>query len=580
MDSVDILLVPFPREYSYGYNYDYFLENVVSRIVAKYGAFRKLKISSFHDMNDYLDDNDNLKQKQDSNISDKFDLNCDVQQIKEKLINMISNAQNECSLVLDFVSMLVSSVKPALGNSSMSTFLKERIPVGSFGTESVRGDIFSEDFVVSKGWKLQALSKVTSDLLDASVKIDKEITLEAKFWDQVNILRQNGWNLMHSRVGQDKNFVINYGIMDVSRIFGRGFAILKRGIDGDVKFDGVDMFETFKITRLRFSENDVIKGEVVWDNSSFSEFFDKNTQILSQRRDSFFEEELLEEIIKEINFFDDLNAVILDNGISVEIMESKRVLLLDIVDASTKTNKFNQEYDVLCEIVLLALHLFFSYYESQKLKWVDSFPFLSKIQNKKQTRILFPIVSQLSHYFILDEISKELKNCVDVILAEGWTVDYKIKKYVDTDFGISEDSIIESIVNGSRSVIEMYLPGSSQIIIDIHTVDYKTSFEIDFHNIRINGVTTSKTVCGSILETLECIIWSINKDFVNVLQEAVTPNWEIKNGELVNINNTMKIKMEVFIQRNEDGMWKIFLYKNGTFVHIQDKISDVLNKIL
>ncbi|QSL66356.1 hypothetical protein MERGE_000734 [Pneumocystis wakefieldiae] len=505
MDSVDVLLVPFPREYSYGYNYDYFLENVVSRIVARYGAFRKLKISSFLDMKDDFDDNDDLKQEQDFNFSNI----------------------NECSLVLDFVSLLVSSVKPALGNSSMSTFLKERIPVGSFGTERVKGDIFSENFVVSKGWKLQALSK---KLL---------------------------WKL-------------------ISRIFGRGFAILKRNVDGDIKFDGVDMFETSKITRLRFLENNVIKGEAVWDNSSFSEFFDKNTQILSQRRDSFFEEELLE----EINFFDDLNAVILDNGISVEIMEPKRLLLFDIVDASTKVNEFNKEYDVLCEIVLLALHLFFSYYECEKLKWVDNFPFPSKIQNKKQTRILFPVISQLSHYFILDEISKELKNCIDVILAEGWTVVYKIKKYVDTDFGISEDSIIQSIINGSRSVIEMYLPGSSQIVIDIHTVDYKTFFEVDFHNIRINGLTTNKTVCGSILETLECIIWSINKDFVNVLQETVTPNWEIENGELVNINNAMKIKIEVFIQRNKDGIWKLFLCKNGIFVDIQDKISDVLNKIL
>lgn len=581
MDSVDVLLAPFLREYSYGYNYDYFLENTISRIVTRYGAFRNLEASFFLDKKERTNDEGDLNNDQGSNVSDVLiDLKYDVQQVREKLINMISNAQNECSLILDFVSLLVSSVNPTLGNSSMSTFLRERIPPGSFGIERTKEEVPEEDLIVSKGWKLQALSKATSDLLDASIRIDKETILEAKFWEQVNVLRQHGWNLMHSRIGHLKSFTVNYGI-DVPRVFGKGFAVLKRSIDGDVKFDGIDMSETFKITRLRFVENNITKGEVIWDNSSFFRSFDKNTQFLSRSRDSFFEEELLEEIINEVNFFDDLNAVIIDNGVSVEVLGSNRVLLFDIVDSSTKIKELNGEYDILCEAILSMLHLFFSYYESQKLKWSDNLPFLSKTQDKKQSRVLLPVISQLSHYFILNEISKELDNCTNIILSEGWFVNYRIKKYVDMDFGTSEDSIIQTIVNGARSIIEIYLSGSSQVIMNIQTLNYKTIFEIDFHDSGINGFVSRKTVCGSILETLECLIWSINKDFVNVLQVMGAPNWKIKNGELVNINNTKRLKIDISAHRSEDGTWNVFLYKNGMLVDKQDsKVSDIINKML
>lgn len=44
-------------------------------------------------MKDDFDDNDDLKQEQDFNFSNIVDLKCDVQQIKEKLINMISYAK-------------------------------------------------------------------------------------------------------------------------------------------------------------------------------------------------------------------------------------------------------------------------------------------------------------------------------------------------------------------------------------------------------------------------------------------------------------------------------------------------------
>ncbi|KAG4305883.1 hypothetical protein PORY_000793 [Pneumocystis oryctolagi] len=563
------------------YIYDSLLENIVSKIVTRYGAFRKLEASSFFNIDEDSSVNgDDSENNQNSNVFNvSSDLKYDVQQAREKLITMISNAQNECSLILDFVSLLVSSVKPTLGNS-MSTFLKERIPVGSLGIERVKGDIFQEDRVVSSGWKIQALSKAASDLLDASVRIDKEMSLETKFWDHVNILKQNGWNLVHSRANRSKNLVVNYGIMDVSRILGKGFAILKRNVDGGIKFDGIDTNEIFKTMRLRFFESDIVKGEAIWDNSSFLELFDKNVQILSRRRDSFFEEELLEEIMKEVNYFDDLNAIVIDHGVSVEILGSKRMLLIDIVDSSVEIKEFNGEYDILCEAILLALHLFFSYYESQKLKWTDDLPFLSKTQSKKQSRILFPILSQLSHYFVFNDIFKELDNCVKVISAEGWFISYKIRKYVGMDFGVSEDSIIQAIVDGAESIIEIHLPGSSQIVINMQTIDCKTSFAIDFRDSGINGCMMSKTSCRSIFEVLECVIWSINRDFMNVLQEIVAPEWVVKNGELLNINSGERLKIEIFIQRNDDGIWKVVLYKNGVFVCVEnDKISDVICKI-
>ncbi|GME74064.1 unnamed protein product [[Candida] boidinii] len=60
-------------------------------------------------------------------------------QQKEAAIDSIHSALNESSLSLDFVSLLLSSVRPTIGSTSMSPHLKQHVKVGSLSSDRVHG---------------------------------------------------------------------------------------------------------------------------------------------------------------------------------------------------------------------------------------------------------------------------------------------------------------------------------------------------------------------------------------------------------------------------------------------------------
>lgn len=133
---------------------------------------------------------------------------------RQKLRFLIEVAQGESALSQDFVSLLMSGLKPASGTTSMSPYLKANVPTGSLNADSSQPISNEDDPFVSAGWKLVSLENAASDLKTAAQRLDLETSKEVSYWKSVLSIASNGEVLFKLRKGDTRDLSIKYGFAD------------------------------------------------------------------------------------------------------------------------------------------------------------------------------------------------------------------------------------------------------------------------------------------------------------------------------------------------------------------------------
>ena len=92
------------------------------------------------------------------------------------------------------------------------------MPLGSLGTE--RNQVVQpspakkkDDNLTVLGWKLQALNNTADSLLSTAARLGSEMDKEAKYWEQVLAVKEQGWSL--SRLPREKHTLgVRYGFAE------------------------------------------------------------------------------------------------------------------------------------------------------------------------------------------------------------------------------------------------------------------------------------------------------------------------------------------------------------------------------
>ena len=136
-------------------------------------------------------------------------------------------AQMECGNALEFVSLLLSKHTPVQAQLTMSSFLKQHVPVGSLGAEVMQTPQVSDeekrdDELISIGWKMQSLNNTADSLLMSATRLEQEMDLEAKYWEQVLAIKEEGWSLC--RLPREKHtLAVRYGFAEGNQTARRHF---------------------------------------------------------------------------------------------------------------------------------------------------------------------------------------------------------------------------------------------------------------------------------------------------------------------------------------------------------------------
>jgi mediator of RNA polymerase II transcription subunit 17 len=101
---------------------------------------------------------------------------------------------------LDFVSLLLSKDTPVQASLSISPDLRELVGMGTLGADKLYAprttDVQKQDNKqIAKGWKSQSLNKTVDSILASASRLEKEIELETRYWQQVLAVSDNGWSI-------------------------------------------------------------------------------------------------------------------------------------------------------------------------------------------------------------------------------------------------------------------------------------------------------------------------------------------------------------------------------------------------
>ena len=133
-------------------------------------------------------------------------------------MKVCSQAQGECSIALECVSLLISMTSPAAAQTTISPYLKQNVPLGSIGGETVQTpqkleiDKYTES-LVTLGWRTESLNGVADSILKSASKLEDEIGKETRYWEEVLRVKDKGWSL-HRSPREKHTLGVRYGFAE------------------------------------------------------------------------------------------------------------------------------------------------------------------------------------------------------------------------------------------------------------------------------------------------------------------------------------------------------------------------------
>lgn len=439
---------------------------------------------------------------------------------KNEVLKHIGIALNESSLSLDFVSLLISCVRPAAGTISMSAHLKKFIPPGSLNsdivangaTERSKEEKYRDEKMIGQGWKLSSLETSSETLHNAGARLSEEVHREKLFWD---VIKKNFNNKEILYKTRDKHsgkrlFAVKYGYEDSGSNYKvKGNALLKP-VDDHLEFipmgnanNGVNKVVRVRIIGKQDGEDDVsILGE-----SKVEGKFQNDGTIRSQiekARFFIFEEELFTQLSDEAVGLVAYNLKVeSEDKMTIEAQEHTiEIEYVDYEESEEQDSIQQRPENTRAELFATYLRLMLSLrhkanLESKKQPQVLKSATSIRSQSKPQSPILKPLAGHFKH----EEAVQQLYGLLHTLAKEHGGV-LKLKRYSN----VKGDDAFERILKAPMTTFQ------------IHVRDLRVTLVLDSYDfvntrIHIRAFNRGKTQLNIDFEELvqleECLVWLI-----------------------------------------------------------------------
>ncbi|QEO21360.1 hypothetical_protein [Candidozyma auris] len=354
---------------------------------------------------------------------------------KYELLSHINFAMNETSLSLDFVSLLMSAVKPTITKSTISPHLSKIAPLGSLNSDRLVQDADDQqqsDAKVSSrskaesiglGWKYQSLNHIKSLFESAGDSLRQQVDIERTYWNMINEVLSHDEVLFRVRdpLTGTRAIGVKYGYGDSgSSYFDQGLAVLRKDEQtGELSFSPIMTgnhklsIKSNKFTRVKilskFDDDYMLTGQSVFDKSALE---DKSPHRIineiEKARYFLFEDDLLYHLIREAKYLINYNVSIIANKIVIEIhdmvIEIESVIFdenneEELENAYQNINKESSRNNEKAQAILIFLKLMLCCYYKYNLELKQKIPtsFTKWKQNNSHPLILRPLIGHIRH---------------------------------------------------------------------------------------------------------------------------------------------------------------------------------------
>ncbi|KAJ4386412.1 RNA polymerase II mediator complex subunit [Gnomoniopsis smithogilvyi] len=244
-------------------------------------------------------------------------------------VHMQANvAHQNAMLALDFISLILTKQDPTQ-TSSISPTLRELVGLGVLGVDKLAKPNMTEARLqdtktVATGWKLADIDRSVDSLLTSASRLQKEMTIEAKYWADVLAVSDKGWTVTHVP-NEPQNLGVRYGFSEASSDFrSTSLAPMRRGEDGSVELDCGRMLGESKRVLVTLEMNGKVIGRSALPKP-LAEDAPLEDRVL-EARNTIFAQELWHEMGREGRHLLAYGVRIEQDAISITLSKDSRIV--------------------------------------------------------------------------------------------------------------------------------------------------------------------------------------------------------------------------------------------------------------
>ncbi|KAK6501093.1 RNA polymerase II mediator complex subunit, variant 2 [Arthrobotrys musiformis] len=448
------------------------------------------------------------------------------------------HAQFDAMSALDFVSLLLSSVRPTHAEVSMSRHLKENVATGTLGSDSIRKKDSNQSEnadseTISKGWRSESLVQSAGSLLAAASRLAQESEREQMYWEDVLDVKREGWAIC--RVPREpQSLGVRFGFSEAGADEKyRGLGVLRKGTDGTITMQDVGHGSLNRgSVRVRVSRG----GRVTGTSKPFADDTQASgiTSMIQNSRNYAFEHELFLEVAREARTLANLGFRNVDEAVTFELGANSAVIIDMISNAEISApGTASEEDDELAQGLSTALHLLLSHAHRQSLKRRRLPPPLltQRPTANPPLNLLRPIVSHLRHQANTDEFKTSASKLVAYANSAGLNARLTLEKCyncLSKDIG-NVDEAVDSLTGLLESKSAIYFPGGWKIVVLIQTLLGSSIFGTRFsvHTAHDGSCATlmGTNSFSSQAEVQRYLQWCLERSAINYIAGRIT-EWE------------------------------------------------------
>lgn len=350
---------------------------------------------------------------------------------RDEVLRSINQTHHTAVLTLNFISLLLSKENPGPAMTTLDPALRDMVGIGTIGATMLHGPTtmaqsrVSDHKMVAIGKRLIDLNKAADTALATSKRLQREITLETKYWSEVLGVGEEGWQtfrLPH----EPQTLGVKFGFSNTGPEFkNNGIAPLRRAEDGSVKLEHAATNDGSKRLQVRILSDGVVIGR-----SSLPQPLAPDAPLsdrVKESRDTVFAQELWYEITREIR--DKLDHIVrISDSTATYALDSKTAISVQLVtlgDEESATAQHPGAPDSVANELSAVLGLLLcNAHRANELK--RSVP-NAKPGSLPPYSILRPLIAYHRYRQAVQESAESLKTLVSVLRSAGVgsTIDMK-----------------------------------------------------------------------------------------------------------------------------------------------------------
>ncbi|RFN49138.1 calcium channel yvc1 [Fusarium flagelliforme] len=412
------------------------IADFIARVNAQPGGFRAISEAKLREEiaqenaaggDSQHKDVDMAEADEDDNYDD-HDATRDPQEVRMEmfknleLTSVLSLAGNTALLTLDFLSLLISKQNPTQAGVTLSQGLRDMVGIGTIGADKLDNPPTTsaktqEQENIALGFTLMQTNKVRDAAEAASSFLQKEVTSEGKYWEDIIAVQKSGWSI--TRVPMERHIL---GVRN-------SLAPMRRGDGGTVQLDCGKLGGVSERVVVTYEKNGQITGRSALPAETAVDA--PLEEHVLEARNTIFSQELWHELTREARSLASYGVKPDGSRLTCDIdPASKSRIILELVPLGTQASSDDHLPDnQIAETISLALHILLGYAHRQNelMRTRPLPPHIARARGQQSHVLLRPIIGRLMHLDNVEVVTKHVGALVQSLQRAGVSSRFVLK---------------------------------------------------------------------------------------------------------------------------------------------------------